>query len=350
MATTKKKKTSKKKAPRKTSKELVEGVTKGIIDALQDVIDGKSEAPPWVRPWKSTGMGGLPFNGATKRPYHGGNIMLLFVSGYGDARWYSFDQAKQAAGYRRNPEWSSKADTFKGVKKWEWTGEGEDPHYGIRKGEKGTKILFWKSTKYKKTVTDNDGNESEEERNGMYARLHTVFNHEQCNMPVDPTVVVEEVEPSEAEAQLDIELDAMSDRLELKGGLHHGGDRAYYRPSEDTIQMPARTAFKSHGDYAATRAHECVHATGADHRLDRKFGKRFGDSAYAAEELVAEMGAAFVCATIGVDGQLQHTEYLASWIKVLKEDPYALLTAAREGEKAMNLLLGTAEAATKEAA
>jgi hypothetical protein len=128
-----------------------------------------------------------------------------------------------------------------------------------------------------------------------------------------------------------------------------GGDRAFFSPSADVVNVPVLAAFRTPAEYDATLLHELTHWTGHEKRLARTFGKRFGDSAYAFEELVAELGAAFLCARLGVVGQLQHAEYLGHWAKVLKADKHAIFTAAREAEKACGLLLPVEEEGEEDA-
>jgi antirestriction protein ArdC len=117
-----------------------------------------------------------------------------------------------------------------------------------------------------------------------------------------------------------------------------GGDRAFYATGPDYVAMPAFEAFNSAASYYATAFHELAHWTGNDKRLNREFGKRFGDKAYAAEELVAELSAAFLCAEFDVDGELRHAGYIENWIALLKADNRAFFTAASAAQKAADYL------------
>jgi len=130
--------------------------------------------------------------------------------------------------------------------------------------------------------------------------------------------------------------------------LSHGGDAAFYAPSVDRIQLPNKGTFNSEANYYATAFHELVHWTGAKHRLDRNLEKgRFGNPAYAFEELVAEMGAAFLCQDYGIQGELRHAGYIQSWLKALRDDSKAVFKAAALAQKAadyLNQLDATAEA------
>jgi antirestriction protein ArdC len=118
--------------------------------------------------------------------------------------------------------------------------------------------------------------------------------------------------------------------------IKHGGNRAFYVPSADYIQLPELDQFKSSHDYYATSLHELSHWTGHESRLNRDFSGRFGNEAYAFEELVAELGSAMLCAHLKLDGQLQHSSYIASWLKVLKDDPKNILKASAQAQKILN--------------
>ena len=122
--------------------------------------------------------------------------------------------------------------------------------------------------------------------------------------------------------------------------VRHGGTKAFYAPQGDYVGMPTADSFASPDAYAATLAHELVHWTGHKSRCDRQFGKRFGDDAYAFEELVAEIGSAFVCAQMGIPLEnLQHSSYIASWLKVLKADKRAIFTASSQAKRSSEFLI-----------
>src|SRR5439155_9518281 len=125
--------------------------------------------------------------------------------------------------------------------------------------------------------------------------------------------------------------------------VRHGGNRAYYSPSSDHIQMPPFQAFTEGPAYYSTLAHEHTHWTGKADRCDRQLGKRFGDNAYAAEELIAELGAAFVCAHLGLSTEPRedHAKYIQSWLKVLRSDKRAIFTAASKAQQAADYLIHT---------
>jgi antirestriction protein ArdC len=210
----------------------------------------------------------------------------------------------------------------------------------IKKDEKGTPIVFWNV--HRKETKGANG----ETVTSAYAFIKHfyVFNIEQCEDVTIPALP-ETPEPSFNASE---DVLAVVDRLELKGGLSHGGDSAYFRPSTDSIAMPAMAAFDAPEHYHATLLHECVHATGAKHRLDRDFSKsrRFGDEHYAAEELVAELGAAMLCAKLGINGDLRHAGYIENWLKALRNDKRYILTASAQAQKALDFL--TAAVAVEE--
>jgi len=272
----------------------IQETTDKIVAALE------SGVAPWVCPWDRSV--GFPRNGHSGRQYNGINVVLLWLSGYHDARWYTYKQVSEG-GYGASH---------------------------VKRGEKGTKIVFWQFIK--KTETDETTGE-DTQKVIPFCRAFTVFNHMQIeweagkepganggNSPVDPAT----------------EFNAAAEYFEAVGAsVTHGGGTAAYSKAPDEIYLPPAAAFNSAADYWATRSHETVHWTGHKSRCDRDMTGRFGDEAYAAEELVAEMGSAFLCAFLGVKGKLQHASYLAHWIKILKGDKYAIFTAARKAKEAI---------------
>lgn len=260
-------------------------------------------------PWHAKGCISRPVNVSSAKPYQGVNILSLWAAsqqhGYTSALWGTYRQ---------------------------WADAGAH----VRKGEKCSYIVFYKELK----LADADETESGEAETRLFARASPVFAAEQVDgydMPVIQSGPG--IEPIEA-----------VDRLVKATGadIHHGGARAYYRPSTDTIQLPAKTDFtgtttsSAQEAYYSTLLHELTHWTSASHRCDRQLGKRFGDDAYAMEELIAELGAAFLCADLGItqEPRVDHAQYLASWLNVLKADKRALFTAASAASKAAEFLKG----------
>ena len=280
-------------------RDIYQEVTDRLVAALE------AGTTPWLRPWRDNNSGNAlePFNALSGRPYNGINLIILGCSPFASLGWLTFKQALEAGG-------------------------------SVRKGEKGTGVVFWKFDLVKDDATG-------ESKTRPFARGYTVFNIEQCDGLDTGKLKV----PAAPEAG-HTDMNELASRV---GAIvRHGGDRAFYRPSGDYVQMPPPDAFTSSAQYQATLAHELTHWTGHEARCSREFGKRFGDMAYAFEELVAEIGSAFLCARAGVplDG-LQHQNYLASWLSILKSDKRAIFTASSKARAAADFL--TAERAEDDA-
>jgi antirestriction protein ArdC len=267
---------------------VYESVTKSIIAELE------GGTAPWIKPWKAgKRIGIMPANAITGHHYRGINVPILWHAADAHAfptnAWLTFKQALDGGGH-------------------------------VRKGEKGTQIVFTK----KISVTDSD----DEERLISMLRAFTVFNVAQVE-GIDALLAAPETPPRGA---VDTFVTATG------ADIRHGGDRACYVPSRDFIALPNPSDFTSPEHYEATKLHELVHWSGSDKRLKRDLKNRFGTKAYAAEELIAELGAAFLCARLGVEGQLRHAEYIASWLSLLKEDDQAIFTAASKASTAADYL------------
>jgi antirestriction protein ArdC len=194
----------------------------------------------------------------------------------------------------------------------------------VRKGEKGTHIVFFKPmTKETQTASGQIEKES-----FAVIKSYCVFNASQCDGLELPTPAAE---PAEFTA-----IELAEQRIAKTGAIvSHGGDAAFYMPSADRIQLPNKATFETPASYYATVFHELTHWSGADHRLARDLSKgRFGNPAYAFEELVAELGAAFLCQDHAIDGELRHAGYIASWLKALRDDKTAIFKAAALAQKA----------------
>jgi len=277
-----------------------------IAQLITDRIIAELEkgATPWVKPWKrlkgQPGQG-MPYNPVSGTLYRGINHFWLGMQPFAVPYYLTFKQAQQLGG-------------------------------SVKAGQKGTPVVYW-------NVHRKEGkNDAGETVTSAYAFIkhYYVFNIEQCDDITLPAMP----ETPAATFNADASVMAVVDRLGLAGGLMHAGDSAYYRPSTDSIVMPPMAAFNSAAHYHATLLHESVHATGHKSRLDRDFSKsrRFGDEHYAAEELVAELGAAMLCAHCGIDGDLRHAGYIESWLKALRNDKRYILTASAQAQKALDLL------------
>ena len=212
------------------------------------------------------------------------------------------------------------------------------PSTSFREGEKSTTVVFWK---FANGTAENQDGDSDEVSSGsrlLFTRGYSVFNAAQ----------VDGYTPKADELGTELERIERAEKFfaGIGADLRHDGNRAYYTTGDDHIQMPMFNAFTDNVAYYSTLAHEHTHWTSKSERCDRQLGKRFGDSAYAAEELIAELGAAFTCATLGLSTEPRedHAQYINSWLKVLKADKRAIFTAASHAQRAVDFLHGLQEA------
>ena len=287
--------------PRRT-RDLYQEVTDRIVAALERGV------APWVCPWRRDGEGGPPRNGSSNHVYRGVNVILTTMSGFGSARWYTFNQAK---------------------------------HLGasVRRGEKGTTVVYWRFIEAKGKANELSSTDDEGSRKIPLLRHFTVFNAEQIAWPDGSEHAV----GMDGDLNVDVDADLAEARSlvdSVGADIRHGGTRAFYSPSQDFIRVPEARRFNEAADFYATVLHELAHWTGHPDRLARDLTGRFGSESYAAEELVAELAAAFLCADLGIAGKLQHAEYVGSWIKVLKGDKRAIFTASRLAQEAADHLRG----------
>lgn len=263
-------------------------------------------AAPWIQPWAATAGQNMPQNAISGRPYSGCNVILLWLArdrGWATPRFLTYKQAFEAGGH-------------------------------VRKGEKGTRVLFVKRLQ----VRDDSGDDTDPRIVPMM-REFTVFNVSQCEGLPDSVNTGKPTRVRNPNAR-----DALADDfLHATGAdIQEGHGEAYYAPSKDFVSMPAFAAFKGADHFYSTAFHELTHWTGHKSRLDRDLRHRFGSRDYAAEELVAELGAAFLCAEFGFDNDLRHAGYIATWIDLLKADKRAFFTASSKASKAADYLRGLA--------
>jgi antirestriction protein ArdC len=267
---------------------VYETVTASIIAELE------KGAIPWVKPWRADSSADK--NIISQKPYQGINRLILGMSSM--AKGYSV------------PVWAS-------YKQWESLGAN------VRKGEKGTQIVF-----YSPVTKENDKGEKE-----SYAVLkaYWVFNASQVDgIELAPVAPVDK--PFNA-------VDVAEQRIIKTGAvISHGGDSAFYMPSKDRIQLPHKSAFNSESNYYATAFHELVHWSGHESRCNRDLKGRYGNPSYAFEELVAEMGAAFLCGDYGIQGELRHAGYIESWLKACRDDSKAIFKASALAQKAVDYI------------
>ena len=259
---------------------------------------------PWHRP---AGNIMRPVNVASKKSYRGVNVLAL---------WATAEEKAYTSGI-----WG----TYR-----QWLEAGAQ----VRNGEKSAYVVF-----YKEITVEADGGNSEETDTRLFARATPVFAAEQVDGWAPPMI--------DAPATVITPIDQAEAFVTATGAaITHGGSRAFYRPSTDSIQLPPREAFIGTATsspaetYYSTLLHELSHWTGHETRCNRQLGKRFGDDAYAIEELVAELGAAFLCADLRItdEPRADHAQYLEHWLKVMKSDSKAIFTAASKASEAVTFL------------
>jgi antirestriction protein ArdC len=208
----------------------------------------------------------------------------------------------------------------------------------VRRGEKATQVIFWKPTTPKDHDDDDTDNDAGSRRQRLLARAYAVFAAEQVD-GADEIIARRAERLAERDTPGRIAA-AESYFAAVPATVVEGGNRAYYAPAADAIHLPALAQFDTAARYYGTRAHETVHWTGHRHRLDRDLTGRFGSDSYAAEELVAELGAAMWCAQAGLSAvtRQDHASYLAGWLCVLRSDARALVTVAARAQAAVDHL------------
>jgi antirestriction protein ArdC len=305
-------------APRNEARaNLYDEVTARIVTELE------AGRFPWVQPWGAQPGGtgpSLPRNGITARPYSGVNILILWGAviehGWPSQSWLTFRQAQEAGGC-------------------------------VRKGEHGVTVVyadrFTPEAEKERADRDGDGEGEESSVRGTndrrsravpFLKRYTVFNVTQCDglrpgLAADPTPLAErEIVPVAEEV---IAASGVDFRI--------GGERAFYAPDPDFVQVPPQPAFFDQINYYRTCLHEVTHATGHAKRLGRDLRNGFGSKDYAREELIAEMGSAFLCAALGIVPTVRHADYVGSWLEVLREDNRAIFRAASAATKAADWLL-----------
>ena len=282
---------------------------------LYDEITGKIIAEleagqfPWVQPWgSSTAQAslGLPRNAATSRAYSGINILILWGAviqhGFPGQGWLTY---RQAAGLGGN----------------------------VRKGERGTTVVY--ADRFTPEDEKRRAREMGEEPGKIpFLKRFTVFNAAQCDgLPEDISAVAPPPPPGLIEPQVEALIKATGIDFRI------GGNRAFYVPSQDFVMVPPPQAYFEPINWHRTALHEMGHATGHVSRLGRDFSGSFGTRKYAFEELVAEMTAAFCCATLGIVPTVRHADYIGSWLEVLREDNRAIVRAASQASKAADWIL-----------
>lgn len=287
-----------------------------LYDEITTKIISELEAGrlPWVQPWGTAAAKAplaMPRNAATGRQYSGINVLILWGAvisqGYPGQSWLTFRQALALGG-------------------------------NVRKGEHGTTVVY--ADRFVPDDEKKRARETGEEAAAIpFLKRFTVFNSAQCeNLPEDVAIVAPPPPPGLIEPQVEALIKASGIDFRI------GGDRAFYVPAHDYVQVPPPQAFFEPINWHRTALHECSHASGAPHRLNRDLSGSFGSKKYAFEELVAEISAAFCCAALGIVPTVRHADYIGSWAEVLREDNRAIVRAASQASKSADFLLGFAPA------
>ena len=254
---------------------------------------------PWHKPWKA--RTGLPRNFVSQKPYRGINVFLLIAMSYESPLWLTFRQASQLGG-------------------------------SVRKGEKACPVVFWKQL----AIEDKA---SGEQQKIPLLRYYHVFNVTQCDGLKIGT------EPVEAPVKGIIKPEEIVVNMPQPPVIKHGMTKAYYSPREDCVGMPARERFERREDYYSTIFHELIHSTGHEKRLNRATlaeHNGFGSDPYCKEELVAEMGAAFICGQAEIAERTidSSAAYINNWLERLRNDKMLIVQAAAQAQKATDFILG----------
>ena len=283
---------------------------------LYDEITGKIIAEleasrvPWVQPWGTAAAKAplaIPKNASTSRQYSGVNVLILWGAviehGFTGQSWVTFRQALSLGGH-------------------------------VRKGERGTTVVY--ADRFVPNDEKKRAAETGEDAQAIpFLKRFTVFNADQCEgLPAEIATVAPPPPPGMIEPQVEALIKATGIDFRI------GGNRAFYMPSEDYVQVPPPAAYFEPINWHRTALHELGHASGHRSRLNRDLSGSHGSKKYAFEELIAELCAAFSCASLGIAPTVRHADYIASWLDVLREDNRAIVRAASQASKAADYILG----------
>ena len=283
-----------------------------LYDDITDKIIAELEAgrAPWVQPWGSAAAKAplaMPRNAATGRHYSGINVLILWGAviqhGFPGQSWLTFRQALSLGG-------------------------------NVRKGEHGTTVVY--ADRFTPEDEKRRARETGEDAAAIpFLKRFTVFNAAQCDgLPDDIVAIAPPPPPGLIEPRVEALIEATGIDFRI------GGDRAFYVPAHDYVQVPPPQAYFEPINWHRTALHELGHASGHASRLGRDLTGGFGTKKYAFEELVAEINAAFCCASLGIVPTVRHADYIGAWLEVLREDNRAIVRAASQASKAADWLLG----------
>ena len=282
-----------------------------LYDDITDKIISELEAgrAPWVQPWGSAAAKAplaMPRNAATGRHYSGINVLILWGAviqhGFPGQSWLTFRQALSLGG-------------------------------NVRKGEHGTTVVY-----ADRFIPDDEKKRARETGEDAHAipflKRFTVFNAAQCDgLPEDVVAAAPPPPPGLIEPKVETLIEATGIDFRI------GGNRAYYVPAHDYVQVPPPNAYFEPINWHRTALHELGHASGAAHRLNRNLSGSFGSKLYSVEEITAELISAFCCASLGIVPTVRHADYIGSWLECLREDNRAIIRAASQASKAADWLL-----------
>ena len=297
---------NRKSGARRDRTDLYSEITHKIIAQLE------AGRVPWVQPWGTAAAKaplGLPKNASTDRQYSGINVLLLWGAvierGFSGQSWLTFRQALSLGG-------------------------------NVRKGERGTTVVY--ADRFVPEDEKRRARETGEDAQAIpFLKRFTVFNTDQCeNLPEDVATAAPPVPAGLIEPRVEALIAATGIDFRI------AGSRAFYVPAHDYVQVPPPQAYFQPINWHRTALHEMGHATGHASRLGRDFSGSFGSKKYALEELIAEINAAFCCASLGITPTVRHADYIASWLEVLREDDRAIVRAASQAGKAADWLLAFA--------
>lgn len=297
--------------PRQTAHAHSGSNRTGLYDEITNRIIAELEAGrvPWVQPWGTAAAKapiGLPKNAATTRVYSGINVLILWGAvierGFPGQSWLTFRQALSLGG-------------------------------NVRKGERGTTVVY--ADRFVPEDEKQRAAEADEEPQAIpFLKRFTVFNVGQCEgLPQEVAVATLPPEPGLVEPRAEALIKATGVDFRI------GGNRAFYVPAHDYVQVPPPQAYFEPINWHRTALHELGHASGHPSRLNRDLSGSFGSKKYAFEELIAEMNAAFCCASLGIVPTVRHADYIGSWLNVLRDDNRAIIRAASQASKAADYLL-----------
>lgn len=283
-----------------------------LYDEITDKIIAELEAGrvPWVQPWGTAAAKAplaMPQNASTRRQYSGVNVLILWGSviehGFAGQSWLTFRQALSLGGH-------------------------------VRKGERGTTVVY--ADRFVPNDEKKRAAETGEDAQAIpFLKRFTVFNTDQCDeLPDEIATVAPPPLPGMIEPQVEALIKATGIDFRI------GGNRAFYVPSENYVQVPPPAAYFEPINWHRTALHELGHASGHHSRLSRDLSGAHGSKKYAFEELIAELCAAFSCASLGIVPTVRHADYIGSWLDVLREDNRAIVRAASQASKAADWLLG----------